>query len=94
MTPIHKISADFKELNALEIRCADPKCGAVLSIPIVDHLDKNANCLGCRRRLWDGEDDKSYQRASGLMSLLYQWKLQEDTRFSLGFSLNIHAHGG
>ena len=92
MTPVHRISANFKELSALEIRCADPKCGAVFSIPLVDHLDKDANCLGCRRRLWGGEDDKSYQRASGLMSMLYQWKLREDTLFMLGFSLNIGAN--
>jgi hypothetical protein len=91
MTPIRRISADFKELSALEVRCANLKCGAVFSIPIVYHLDENANCLGCRRRLWNGQGDKSYQRASGLMSMLYQWKLQEDILFSLGFSLNVDA---
>ena len=89
MTPAHKISADFKELNALEVTCADIKCGATVSIPIADHLDGKANCLGCRRRLWDGEGDRSYQRARGLMTMLFQWKQQEDTLFRLGFSLNI-----
>jgi uncharacterized paraquat-inducible protein A len=87
MSPIHKVSADFKEIKALEISCVS--CGAVFSLPIADHLGKNAECLGCGRRLWDGADDRSYQRAQGLMNMLYQWNLQEDQRFKLGFSLPL-----
>jgi len=86
MTPIHKIIADFKELNALDVTCVS--CGALFSIPIANHLGAKAECLGCGRRLWDGEDDRSYQRARGLMTMLHQWKEQEDKLFKLGFSLN------
>ena len=87
MTPTHKINANFKDLNALDITCVH--CGALFSIPLADHLGEKANCLGCGRRLWDGKEDRSYQRANGLMLMLHQWKLQEDTLFTLGFSLNV-----
>jgi uncharacterized paraquat-inducible protein A len=92
MTPVHKVSADFKELKAFEVICVN--CGAVFSIPIADHLGEKANCLGCNRRLWDGGEDRSYQRARGLMIMLHQWKEQEDLLFRLGFSLNMSTHIG
>jgi hypothetical protein len=87
MSPIHRISADFKELRAVEVTCAG--CGAVFSIRLTENLGQNAICLGCNRRLWDGDEDQSYRRVRGLVTMLYQWKQQEDRLFKLGFSLPV-----
>lgn len=90
MTPIHKIGADFKELRALDVTCTT--CGAVFSLPLSNHLGQNADCLSCHKRLWGGEDDRSYQRVRGLMNMLHQWMEQEDKLFRLGFSLSLDAN--
>lgn len=87
MTQKRVLTADFKDIKALEITCA---CGAKFTLPVPkDALSGNISCTGCNKRLWDGADDREFKFVSGLLLMLSEVQRHDDKNFRLGFSLDV-----
>ena len=82
------LTANFKEIKALEVTCSH--CGALFTIPVPkESLSADTNCVGCNKRLWNGANDRAFQLVSGFVLMLSQAQRHDDKVFWLGFSLQM-----
>jgi len=92
MTPRSSLRVDFKEIQAIEVRC---KCGSVTSIPVprnsfeIQHF----TCVGCNSMLWFAETPGgAYRKVKALIDSISAWHSVEAAPFTLGFSLEASDH--
>jgi hypothetical protein len=90
MTAKNVLNVSFSEIGKVEITC---KCGAALVFPVPQKdisgyfPPANFDCLSCKRRLWDGENDQRFLRLVGIIRCLAYWQELKDPGFGLSFSL-------
>ena len=86
MTPKSVLSVDFKEINAVEIRCA---CGSLTTLPLpLNALPEHFACMSCNKTLWfANEEGGAFSKVQSLVRGLSLWKQVEKAPFTLGFSL-------
>ena len=86
MTPKSIISADFKEITSIEIKCEE--CNGMLTVPVSkENVPVSQSCPGCNKQLWGMEDSAIFNNLRDLVLALSHWQRREKSKFALGFTL-------